>query len=359
VRRIGERAFSGCVGLTNLVIPGSVKRIEAFAFSDCTALTSVRLGDGVEEIPGFGAFSGCVKLANVTIPNSVRLIGPETFLDCHNLNSVTIGSGLTSISRDLAFFGCASLTNIEVDARNPTYSSLAGVLFNKNRDTLMEYPGGKSGGYTVPDTVTTILSRAFAACTGLTSVTLPNGVTQIDSITFSGCVGLTNLVLPEGLKSIGDEAFSECTGLTNVTIPASVTSLGESAFAGCSSLRSAYFKGNAPLAVGCALFADCVNATIYYQPGTTGWGPNLAAVPTVLWNPAIQAANPGFGVGPYGFGFNIIGTPNIPLLVEASTNLVSGVWMPLQTLVLTNGLVSFADSNWIVYSTRFYRIRPP
>jgi hypothetical protein len=245
-----------------------------------------------------------------------------------------------------------------VDAHNPAYSSLDGVLFNKNWDTLMEYPCGKNGGYTVPNTVTSIWRVAFAACTGLTSVTIPNGVTRIDRSTFTGCVGLTNVGLPNSLNSIGDHAFSDCTGLTSVTFPESLVSVEDSAFAGCTSLRSAYFKYRPPQ-LGCDVFAEDLEMTVYYLPGASRWGPNLAGVPTVLWNPALGVADPVFGAGPHGFRFNITGTSDIPLLVEASANLTSGAWVPLQRLLLTNGLVSIDDSNWIVYPTRFYRIRSP
>jgi hypothetical protein len=59
------------------------------------------------------------------------------------------------------------------------------------------------------------------------------------------------------------------------------------------------------------------------------------------------------------FGFTITGTTNIPIVVEASTNLRNRAWNPLQTCTLTNGSISFSDPQWTNYPARFYRIRSP
>jgi hypothetical protein len=79
----------------------------------------------------------------------------------------------------------------------------------------------------------------------------------------------------------------------------------------------------------------------------------------LLWNPLIQAGDSSFGVCSNRFGFNIAGTANIPVVVEACTNLDCPVWTPLQTLTLTNGLSYFNDSQWLDYPGRFYRVTAP
>ena len=66
-----------------------------------------------------------------------------------------------------------------MDALNSVYSSVDGVLFNKSQTTLIQYPGGKAGSYTIPNSVTSIGDYAFSGCTSLTSVTIPNSVTSI------------------------------------------------------------------------------------------------------------------------------------------------------------------------------------
>jgi hypothetical protein len=146
------------------------------------------------------------------------------------------------------FLFCSSLISITVDAGNPNYSSQDGVLYNKAQTILIQCPGGKSGDFSIPGSVTSIDTYAFANCTGLTSVTFPNSVTTIGMYTFSGC-----------------------TGLTGVSIPDSVTSIGGWAFYACSSLTGAYFYGNAPT-MGSNVFLNCSSGfTVYYLAGSTGF----------------------------------------------------------------------------------------
>jgi hypothetical protein len=115
--------------------------------------------------------------------------------------------------------------------------------------------------------------------------------------------------------------------------------------------------GNAP-SVASDVFSHGTNI-VYYLPGTTNWGPTLAGRPAVLWNASIQTANASFGVQTNQFGFNITGTTNIPIVVEANTHLHNSNWSPLQTCTLTNGLIYFSDPQWINYPARFYRLRSP
>ena len=99
----------------------------------------------------------------------------------------------------------------------------------------------------------------------------------------------------------------------------------------------------------------------YYLAGTTGWidFSSNTGVPAAPWNPLIQAGGPEFGVRSNQFGFNVTGPTNIPIVVEASADLAAPVWIPLQTLTLTNGSFYFADSQWTNHTTRYYRISSP
>jgi hypothetical protein len=103
------------------------------------------------------------------------------------------------------------------------------------------------------------------------------------------------------------------------------------------------------------VFTGDSSLTIYYLPGTTGWDQWVAPPPAVLWNP--QPQNP--AVQAHQFGFIITGSTNIPIAVEACTNLESANWSPLQTCTLTNGSVYFSDPQWANYPSRIYRIRSP
>jgi YD repeat-containing protein len=186
---------------------------------------------------GYAAFASRTSLTSVTIPNSVSSIGSQAFAECTSLTSVTIPNGVTSIG-DEAFRGCTSLSAITVDALNSFYSSVAGVLFDKSQTLLIQYPGGKSGSYAIPNSVTNIGDFAFYRCFGLTSVTIPNSVTSIGYAAFNVCISLTSVTIPNSVTSIGDGAFDSCDSLTSVTIPSSVTSIGNGAFEQCYGLSA-------------------------------------------------------------------------------------------------------------------------
>jgi hypothetical protein len=374
VTSIGDEAFAYCNRLAIITIPNSVTNIGGGAFSDCRDLAMVTIGNGVTNI-GARVFSECPSLTIITIPDSVTGIGESAFSACTSLLSITIpgsvtsigdgafsGTGLTNIAipstltnigKD-AFAGCVSLTQLTVDPLNPFYSSVDGVLFDKSRTTLIQYPSGKAGRYTTPDSVTSIGSEAFYGCEWLSSVTIPNSVTNIGSQAFSGCTSLASVAIPNSVTSIGSQTFSGCRSLASLTIPKSVTSIGDAAFEDCGSLRSVYFEGNAPIAPWSS-FSGSFDVTVYYQPGTMGWSNTFADASARLWNPKAKTPT----VLDNQLTFDITGTKNIPIVVEASTNLASGTWVALQTATLTNGLLHFTDPDWITHPTRFYRIRSP
>ncbi len=162
------------------------------------------------------------------------------------------------------------------------------------------------------------------------------------------------MIIPNSVTNIDAGAFAGCITLTNVTIPAGVNNIKDYAFDGCSGLKSIFFTGNA---LPDTYLGDTPNATAYYLPGTSGWGSTFGGLAAVLWNPRIQVGAASFGVRTN--GFNIAGTPDIPLVVEASSDLSSGGWLPRQTLTLTNGLVTFSEPAWTNYPARFYRLRSP
>jgi hypothetical protein len=167
---------------------------------------------------------------------AITAIEGKGFYGCP-CTAITIPAGVTAISWG-AFRKCTDLTSIYVDSNNPNYSSEDGVLFDKNRTTLIQYPTGKTGPYTIPDSVIIIGDGAFVDCKSLTSVTIPNSVTSIDKWAFYGCDSLTSVNIPDGVIVIGENAFSWCDSLTSVSISNRVTVIGEWTFGYCKSLTS-------------------------------------------------------------------------------------------------------------------------
>ncbi|HXP60021.1 MAG TPA: leucine-rich repeat protein, partial [Dongiaceae bacterium] len=149
-------------------------------------------------------------------------------------------------------------------------------------------------------------------------------------------------------------AFDWCRALTNITIPGSVTTLGSNAFTACYYLANVFFEGDAPSADS-SVFSEDNYATVYYLPGSKGWGATFAGRPAVLWNPRV--VSPGVRNGQ--LSFDITGGTNLPVVVEASTNLAGGPWVPVQSGSLTNGLLHFSDPQPANYPARFYRLRWP
>ena len=191
VTSIGEYTFSWCTSLTSVTIPDSVTSIGEFAFHNCKSLTSMTIPRSVVSI-GYDAFGWCESLTSVTILDGVRSIGNSAFTDCKSLTSVTIPNSVTSIGRG-AFSSCASLTGIWVAEGNSHYvSDASGVLFNKDKTTLVQCPGAFAV-YTIPGSVTSIGDDAFSGCASLTSVTIPDSVTSIGNYAFSCCGSLTDV----------------------------------------------------------------------------------------------------------------------------------------------------------------------
>ncbi|MBR0161136.1 MAG: leucine-rich repeat protein [Oscillospiraceae bacterium] len=287
---IDKYAFYKCSSLNSVTIPNSVTSIKDWAFTGCNDLKEITIPDSVTDI-GSSAFNGCNSLTNIIIPSNVKSIGSYAFYRCSSLTEVTIPDSTESLGA-VAFGACTALHTFTVDSDNPAYCAENGVLYNKSKTQLIQYPAGRTetsyqilntatiiGKYafygcksltdiTVPSSVTSIGASAFSDCTGLANITMPASVTNIESDIFKGCVsltsagpigsgcslefgwttaipagafdgcsGLTGITIPNTVTSIGDYALHGCSSLAGITIPETVTSIGNSALYGCSSLK--------------------------------------------------------------------------------------------------------------------------
>lgn len=365
---------------------------------------------------GNGAFQLANLITNVVIPNTIGSMDDNAFYACIRLKSVFIPASVTNLGRAVFAYNI-QLTNIMVDPANPAFSSLDGVLFNKSQTTLVEFPCGLGGSYTVPGSVTNIGWAAMSSC-AISSLNIPSTVTFIEIYALNACLNLTNIavaganpnyvsvggvlfdkaqtvliqypcalgsnyVVPNGVKEIYYDSFSysgiaritlppsveavdfesfySCTNLGSVVIPGAVTNVGTDCFGYCTNLSTIYFLGNCPASDnritygGDVFYPDPI--TVYCLPGTTGWSLVHSPEPLpVLWNPQANSAH--FTASSY--GFNLTGPTNATIVVEASTNLNQPAWVPLATNKFSSGGTSvFNDAQAGNYPMRFYRLRSP
>jgi hypothetical protein len=186
--------------------------------------------------------------------------------------------------------------------------------------------------------VASIGHGTFLGCESLVNVTLPHGVTTIGDNAFMACLRLTSVSIPVSVTSIGENAFRGCSSLKSLTIPQAVTYLGNNLWTGCASLDAVYFGGNTftgndprnPNNNWCPL----QSGTVYYLPGTTGWGATFGGRPTQLLSPQ---AGPS-GLVSNKFKFRWTNTGSIPLKVERATSL-SGSWTTISSDNMTGEFI--------------------
>ncbi|MGN1297897.1 MAG: leucine-rich repeat domain-containing protein [Clostridia bacterium] len=237
VTSIGNNTFYNCTSLSSVTMPSSVTSIGDYTFNYCRSLSNITIPKSVISI-GSCAFEGCTSLSGVTIPSSVTIIGNSAFADCTSLSNITISSNVTNIG-DSAFSSCSKLTNIDVSANNQNYSNKDGVLFNKDKTKLIQYPAGKQDTvYIIPSSVISIEATAFSGCTSLSSVTIPSSVTSIGNGAFANCTSLSDIKIPSSVTNIGYTVFSYCRSLSNITIPSSVINMRSYVFQGWTSSQT-------------------------------------------------------------------------------------------------------------------------
>ncbi len=266
LNKIDENAFFGCDSLAQVYYEGTQEqweKVEVSAGNDAILRAEVHLGDGsiwekyekeeedyeykplgedtieITQYNGTGtkvaipaqiagkkvtsigelAFDSCDTLIKIKIPDSVETIKGWAFLECENLTEVEIPVSVSFISNEHVFGGCTSLKAIKVADSNPHYLSDDGILYNKKKTTLLCCPSaGKTGVFSVPDSVTEIGYSAFYECSKLTEVILHSGVAVIGERAFANCKGLEKIEIPGNVNLIGDWAFGGCTSLKAINV---------------------------------------------------------------------------------------------------------------------------------------------
>ena len=197
--------------------------------------------------------------SDVVIPKeidgkSVTAISNGTFSDYTDIKSIVIPDSVTSIG-DGVFYECASLTKIDVAKDNASYSSVKGILFNKDKTELICFPIGKTDkSYKIPDSVTKICDYAFYNCSSLAGVTIPDTVRSIGEAAFA-CTAITEIVIPGNVETVGTEAFIGCESLASVTIKNGVKTLDSRVFAN-TAIKEIVIPDSVTH-IGIATFLDC------------------------------------------------------------------------------------------------------
>lgn len=161
---------------------------------------------------------------NLVLDSSVNTINTYAFENTR-LTSLTIPASVTSINGS-PFGGNygSPLNSINVDAQNPNYSSIDGVLYDKTATELIAYPPSKPGTtFTIPSSVTVIRYYAFASNNYLTIMNIPNTVITIGGQVFTNSQSLITVNIGTNASSIGYQVFSSIQTLVDINVDSSNT----------------------------------------------------------------------------------------------------------------------------------------
>ncbi len=327
--------FSGLSGHSTVTLTGNISAADLSEIADCINGCEYNINldlsgvNSLESIPD-DTFYQCTNLTGITLPDSVTTIGGFAFTDS-SLEQIGIPSTVTDLDQ-YAFDGCANLTSIDVSDSNPNYSSEDGVLYDKNKTTLICVPGAKTGSYTIPESVTCICESALAYSGNLSELTIPasitadsfegdidfslwenltkinvdpsnpdfssidgvlfnndkttlicyprgktassyeipQGVTVIEISAFAGCETLAEITIPDSVTTIGNFAFAYCNSIQSIIIPDSVETIGYGAFENCSNLTSITIPASVNR-IDARVFEECENLNSVIFEDTTTW----------------------------------------------------------------------------------------
>ena len=250
--------------LTKIQLPASIKKIDKFALTGCTALVECAIPEKVTSIGDY-AFAQCEKLTAMTFPSALGEIGAHVFEGCSALTTLSeFPQTLTDIGEN-AFYKTA-VTAFSVSEESEDYAAVDGVLYDKERTTLLFYPTGSTATtIQIPAETAGIEANAFAYAKNLKSIVLPEGLTVIGASAFAYS-GLTHITsLASGL-SIKEQAFTGCADLVSVNFKGAVSGIDEKAFYGAKKLAVVHFAGTGIPLFGKSVFTPIRTQLSIYVP---------------------------------------------------------------------------------------------
>lgn len=255
ITAIGDGAFIGCTGISELEIPDTVRSIGMNAFAGCTSLKKIVIPDTVTEISSC-AFMRCTSLTDVELPDTLKTIGNYAFAQCTSLESLKLPVSLTSINEE-AFTDCWSLK--EFDASEcPSFVFEDGLLLNDSKSEIYRGSVELEGDLYIDNNIAVIKPGAFSGCAKIENLFVPSSVSTIGADAFSNCSSLQKIDLEQGLSILEAGAFMYCSELETVSIPLTVTEIGEEAFAYCTNLSKVIIPEGVT-AIGASAFLNCSN----------------------------------------------------------------------------------------------------
>jgi hypothetical protein len=271
-------------------------------------------------------FEGLNNLTGITIPDSVTNIATWAFYQCYNLTNVTIGNGVSSIG-EVTFAECSSLAWVTL-GKSITYLGLGAFQFDNLQGVFFE-----------------------------------GGPPQFGLLPFYGDNNVNFFYLP-GVAGWSPQVV---TGDTNFGVGANGFGFDIAGTSGLTIIVEACTSLDKPVWVSVSTNTLAGGTTYFSDPEWLNYPARFYRLRTseyngfhvALWNPQVQTNDGTFGVRSNQFGFNVTGTPGIPVAVEACTNLAGNAWTALQTCTLTNGSMYFSDQQWTNYPARFYRLHSP
>lgn len=249
-------------------IPENVTSIGEYAFFSCQALTSLSLPQGIEVL-NKGLFFQCYNLETVNFSKNLKTICGSVFHMCSNLKELRFPKSIISIDAR-AFSDCPRLYSIEVENENEFYSTVDGVLFNKQMTKIIKFPSGHpSSTYEIPENIEIIGQVCFAQST-LKNIKIPSSVKLIEEFAFQGCGSLSTVDIPNGVTTIEKYAFSNCSSMSTLKIGNNVNNIGDYCFIYCMELIDVYCFRQVCPTTQINIFQNCnIEYTKLHVPATS------------------------------------------------------------------------------------------